>query len=569
MAQRPLSPHLGGIVHTYQQYDPANFPPSTGASPDLVSPVFEHMLHWGSMREFTEEELANAIRLDPGQFPGLGPSLESLIAILEERRKRILEKYETDTVRQLATQQFAETSANIDAPSEFRKQLYRTIRTEQLYQLERLWYQAERSHPEFASGLLWAMQALGEKYKIEFLASNWEFTGREALSIPRAIEVLEELKQIEEVLKQLQEAKETAQLAIIDMEDLADFADPESIEQLEEFQKQVQQYLKDLMQKPGITDADGQVQLSPQAYRIFQGRLLERIFSDLESSRSGRHQGPVEGEGAVELQRTRQYEFGDSVAQMDVPQTMINAMLRQGTERPLRLQSRDIEVHRSRNNPKCATTVLMDMSGSMRYDGQYVNIKRMALALNGLILSEYPGDFLRFIEVASFARMVPAGDVVSLMPKIPTITDPIVRIRADMSNEDISVGQIPPHFTNLQHGLQMSRQFLAGQDTPNRQVILITDGLPTAHFENSDLFLLYPPDPRTERATMREGQLCRHEDITINIFLLPSWSQSHEDVQFAHRLAEGTGGRVFFTAGSDLDRFVVWDYVNQRREIIG
>ena len=138
-----------------------------------------------------------------------------------------------------------------------------------------------------------------------------------------------------------------------------------------------------------------------------------------------------------------------------------------------------------------------------------------------------------------------------------------------MGSEHVNEFQIPPHFTNLQHGLQMSRQYLGGQETPNRQVILITDGLPTAHFEGSDLFLLYPPDLRTEQATMREGQLCRRDNITVNIFLLPSWSQSHEDVQFAHRLAEGTGGRVFFTAGTDLDRFVVWDYVNQRREIIG
>jgi uncharacterized protein with von Willebrand factor type A (vWA) domain len=109
---------------------------------------------------------------------------------------------------------------------------------------------------------------------------------------------------------------------------------------------------------------------------------------------------------------------------------------------------------------------------------------------------------------------------------------------------------------------------LATQDTPNRQVILITDGLPTAHFEGPMLYLLYPPDPKTEEATMREGQLCRREGITINIFLLPSWSQSREDVQFAYRLARSTTGRVFFTGGRDLDRFVVWDYVNQRREII-
>ena len=105
-------------------------------------------------------------------------------------------------------------------------------------------------------------------------------------------------------------------------------------------------------------------------------------------------------------------------------------------------------------------------------------------------------------------------------------------------------------------------------DTPNRQIILITDGLPTAHFEEEMLYLLYPPDPRTEEATMREGMLCQREDIVINIFLIPSWSQSREDIQFAHRLAESTTGRVFFTAGRDLDRYVVWDYVSRRRDII-
>ena len=98
---------------------------------------------------------------------------------------------------------------------------------------------------------------------------------------------------------------------------------------------------------------------------------------------------------------------------------------------------------------------------------------------------------------------------------------------------------------------------------------MITDGLPTAHFEDSTLFLLYPPHRRTEEATMREAALCARDGITINTFLVPSWSQSEADIRFAHRLSESTQGRVFFTAGGDLDRFVVWDYVNRKREIIG
>ncbi len=562
------NPNRGGIIHTYQKFDPAQFPSPSEPPPDLVSPVFEHMLQFGSMREFSEEEIANAIRLDPGQFAGLGPSLEQLIKQLEERKQRILAKYETDSVHKKIGKKFRKDVQTARPTGKLEKAFNRAVRDEQIYPLEHLWYQAERSDPRFASQLLRVMETLGEKYQIDFLASEYAFTGREGMTIPQAIEILNELKQIDELLKQLQDATENAQLAIIDLDELSEFADSEQIENMRQFQEQVQQYLKDLMETQGITGQDGKVHLSPKAYKLFQGKLLERIFSNLEASKSGRHQNAVDGEGAVETQRTRPYEFGDSITQMDIPQTMINAMLRQGNERPIRLRQDDIEIHRTRNNPKCATVVLMDMSGSMRYDGQYINVKKMALALNGLISGEFPGDFLRFIEVATFAKVVPPGELINLMPKIPTVTNPVVRLRADMSRDDISEMHVPPHFTNLQHGMQLARQFLAQQDTPNRQVILITDGLPTAHFDGSDLYMLYPPDPLTEQATMREGMLCHREDITINIFLLPSWSQSHEDVQFAHRLAESTGGRVFFTAGKDLDRYVVWDYVNNRREII-
>lgn len=569
MSQSSNNRHRGGIIHTYQKYDPARFPSPTEPPTDLVSPAFEHMLQFGSMRELTEEELAKAIRLDPGQFAGLGPSIDQLIQMLEERKRRILAKYETDTVQQKAAGQYAESAQNLHPPKSLKKSFYQAVRDEQIYQLERLWYKGERSDPAFASRVLHLMERLGDKYQVDYLASEYNFTGRESMTIPRAIEILEELQKIDELLKQLEDAKENAQIAILDLEELSQFADPEAVENIAKFQEQIQEYLRDLMEGQGLLDEHGSVQLSPKAYRVFQGKLLERIFSNLDASRSGRHQGPVDGEGAVETQRTKPYEFGDSVAQMDIPQTMINAMLRQGRERPIRLKQDDIEIHRTRNNPKCATVVLMDMSGSMRYDGQYINVKRMALALNGLITGEFPGDYLQFLEIATFAKPVPQGELIRLMPKIPTVTDPVVRLKADMSNEEISEIHIPPHFTNIQHGLQMSRQFLALQDTSNRQVILITDGLPTAHFEGQNLFMLYPPDPQTEKATMREGMLCNREQITINIFLLPSWSQSHEDVQFAHRLAEGTGGRVFFTAGKDLDRYVVWDYVNHRREIIG
>ena len=389
------------------------------------------------------------------------------------------------------------------------------------------------------------------------------------MTIPEALEIKKELETLDKLLKQLEEAAKTAQIGIIDMEELSKFVEPGDVEQLGALQQQIQEYLRQAAEQQGLEEAErGGFQMTPKAYRLFQSKLLTRIFEQMQASKTGRHTGPIVGEGAVEMQQTRAYEFGDSVTQMDIPSTFINAMLRVGPGQPVRLKSEDIVIHKTRNNPRCASVVLLDMSGSMRYDGQYVNVKRMGLALDGLIRSEYPGDYIQFIEMFTFAKPRHITEVPALMPKPVTVYDPVVRLKADMSDPKISEMQIPPHFTNIQHGLSQARKFLATQDTPNRQVMLITDGLPTAHFEGEMLYLLYPPDSRTEEATLREAHLCAKEGITINIFLLSTWNQTSEDVQFAYKMAESTRGRVFFTAGRELDRYVVWDYVSRRKSII-
>ncbi|MGC4007313.1 MAG: hypothetical protein QM811_30980 [Pirellulales bacterium] len=216
-------------------------------------------------------------------------------------------------------------------------------------------------------------------------------------------------------------------------------------------------------------DQKGNYNVTPKAQRLFQGKLLERIFSELEAGRTGRHTGDIVGEGAVETQRTKEYEFGDSLANLDLTTSLTNALIRDPGARPIRFKSEDLVVHKTRNTPKCATAVLMDMSGSMRYGGLYINVKKMALALEGVIRRDYPGDFLRFIDMATFAKPVPNGDVASLLPKPVTIFDPVVRLKADMSDPEISESQIPPHFTNIQHALRTSRRFLSNVDTPNKQ----------------------------------------------------------------------------------------------------
>jgi len=559
---------IGGIIHTYQRYDPKNIPSPTQPSPDVVSGAMEHMLAFGSLRELSDEDLARAVRIDPSQIAGLGPSLDALIEMLRQRKRKILATYETGRVRAEAAARYRDGGRRIAPPRTLKKRFEQAFRHEQLYDLERLWYRAEDQHETFARQLLHLVDRLGDKYQIDELAAKYEFTGRTAMSIPKALEVKEELETIDRLLKQLEEAAKTAQIGVIDLDELAEFAEPGDVEALRDLARQIAEYIRQMAERQGLERTARGYQLTPKAYRLFQGRLLERIFDNLQAARSGRHQGPIVGEGAVEMQQTKPYEFGDSLANIDVPGSLVNAMIREGPGLPIALQPGDVEIHRTRNTPKCATVVLMDMSGSMRYDGLYVDVKRMSLALEGLIRREYPGDYLQFVELATFAKPRHTSEIATLLPKPVTVYEPVVRLCADMSDERITEFDVPPHFTNIQHGLVLARRFLAAQDTPNRQVILITDGLPTAHFEDQHLFLLYPPDRRTEEATMREGRHCHREGITINIFLLPTWSQSREDVQFAYRLAESTSGRVFFTAGKDLDRYVVWDYLNHRREIV-
>ena len=557
---------LGGVIHTYQKYDPARFPSPTEPPPDVVSTAFEHALMFGESRELTEEELARAIRLDPSQIAGLGPSLDALRQMLEERKRKILERYETRKARKRAHKALHGAAAKVRPPKKHQERFRQAVQTEQLRELERLWYATGDDASPFARELVQLLERMSDKYQVDELAAKYDFTGREAMSVPRALEVKEELEKIDELLKQLEEAAKTAQIGLIDMEMLSEFAEPGDVDQLSSLQQQVQDYLREVAERQGLEQGKqgGAFKLTPKAYRVFQGKLLEKLFGDMEASRSGRHQADITGEGAVETQRTKPFEFGDSIANMDVVSTFTNALLRKasnndpepttpeptapavgadpvgsptagavgsgGAVDSLNLHSDDIVIHKTRNTPKAATSVVMDMSGSMRYDGQYINVKRMALALQGLLRSEYPGDYLSFIESYSFAKPVEPSKLINLMPKPVTITNPVVQLRADMSRNDITESMVPPHFTNLQHGLALARRQLAVQDTPNRQIVLITDGLPTAHFEGESLYLLYPPDPRTESATLREGLLCAREGITINLFLLPSWSQTEEDV---------------------------------------
>jgi uncharacterized protein with von Willebrand factor type A (vWA) domain len=195
----------------------------------------------------------------------------------------------------------------------------------------------KNEHSPVARGLMKLMERLGEKYQIDQMSGAYAFTGREALTPAQAVELYEELRTIDKLIEQLREAMKSARLAILDLESLSDIAGEEGmldrIEELNELQRRVEEFVRQEAERQGLERTKDGYRLTPKSYALVRGRLLSEIFSDLQAARSGRHDGPVMGEGAVETAKTKGYEFGDSIANMDVAGTFVNAAIRAGTRR--------------------------------------------------------------------------------------------------------------------------------------------------------------------------------------------------------------------------------------------
>ncbi len=214
-------------------------------------------------------------------------------------------------------------------PGKLARPFHEAVRDEQLHDLEQLWYRAGDERGQFARQLL-APDANASARNTRSMSwrPSTNSPADTPMTVPEALEIKEELETIDKLLKQLEEAAKTAQIGIIDMEELSQFAEPGDIEQLDALQQQIQEYLRQMAEQQGLEEAQrGGFQMTPKAYRLFQSKLLTRIFEQLQASRSGRHQGPIVGEGATEMQQTKPYEFGDSVTHMDIPASFINALL--------------------------------------------------------------------------------------------------------------------------------------------------------------------------------------------------------------------------------------------------
>lgn len=320
----------------------------------------------------------------------------------------------------------------------------------------------------------------------------------------------------------------------------------------------------ELIEKEGLIEKDGEGkwQVSPKGLRRIQGDALSSLFQTFNRDAIGRHDTPQKGEGTVRLEDSKPYVYGDSLANLNLHETLKNAYIRQGGGVPIRLHHDDYVVYETEYQTRCATVVLIDMSGSMGRYGKYAMTKKVALALQVMVRAQYPQDSLQMIGFYTFASPLSERQLLNSAPKPVSIYDSRVRLRFDL---DTPPQRVPQHFTNIDAGLRLARSHLARQAAQNKQIIVITDGEPTAHIEGREVVLIYPPSEKTARATLGEVKRCANAGIRVSSFALIEDYYYLGLVNFVEEMARVSQGVAAYCSAEDLGQFVFDSFIGGRR----
>ena len=321
----------------------------------------------------------------------------------------------------------------------------------------------------------------------------------------------------------------------------------------------------DMLIKQGYVDKDreGNFRVTPKGMKRIENKALEALFNVQGKDKLGKHDTEFRGTGQVKLEESKPYEYGDPVANLNMHETLKNAIFRQGGGSPVSIQEEDLEIFDTEYQTSCATVVLIDMSGSMMRYGKYAAAKRVAMALQGLVRSRYQSDFLQIVGFYTYAAAMTERDLLNSAPKQVSIFDPYVSLRIPLDNPP---GFVPEHFTNIHAGLQFARRILKRQPAQNRQIICITDGEPTAHIEGSEVVLLYPPADKTARITLSEAKRCASEGIQVSSFALIEDYFYHGLVNFVEQMAMVTNGISATCNAQDMGNTVINSFVKGRKK---
>jgi uncharacterized protein with von Willebrand factor type A (vWA) domain len=343
----------------------------------------------------------------------------------------------------------------------------------------------------------------------------------------------------------------------------------EVLDNLQDWQEQ-QPDVVDMLIRQGLVEQDreGKFHVTPKGLKRVENRALDELFQVRRKESFGKHQVEFRGPGEVLQDESKAYEFGDTISNLNLHETMRSAMSRQAREGTVAaegasIKEEDLVLYDQQFQTNCATVLLVDMSGSMTRMGKYGSAKRVAMALQSLINGRYQGDFLQIVGFYTYASPLTSKELFASAPKPVSMYDPRIRLRINL---DSPPAFVPQHFTNIHAGLQFARRILHKQPTKNRQILVVTDGEPTAHVEGRDLMLIYPPSEQTALATLAEAKRCAAEGITISSFALIEDYFYLELVNFVQRMAEVTGGISAYCNAGDLGNLVIESFIKGRKK---
>jgi uncharacterized protein with von Willebrand factor type A (vWA) domain len=365
---------------------------------------------------------------------------------------------------------------------------------------------------------------------------RYPFSGDEPVTLSEAMRMMDQLQQMEQLEQQLQNARFDDNVGDLNPEKVAELLGAEEGQAV----RQLQDLAKMLEDAGYLEERGGKLELTPSGIRKIGQKALQDIFHLLKKDAFGKHATPLRGRGGERTDESKPYEFGDPFY-LDLEATLRNAVSREGPGSPVRLHPEDFEVFHTELQTQSSTVLMLDMSRSMLLRGCFLAAKKVALALNHLIRTQFPRDALYIVGFSAYAR--------ELKPEaLPQI---------DWSEYEYG--------TNLHHALMLARTLLARHKTQNKQIIVITDGEPTAHLEDGQSYFNYPPSYRTIQETLREVTRCTRDRIVINTFML---ERTYDLTEFVNQMTAINRGRAFYATPEALGEYILVDYVSSKRKRI-
>ena len=415
------------------------------------------------------------------------------------------------------------------------RSLMQSMSPEMRQQLEQM-IDSAMNDPSLRQAMDELSDTLSQLFPMESLGRQMRFTGDDPLTLAEALELMGRMNELSGMERLVQSARSPEDLASLDPDRVEELAGTEARAALERLGN-----LAKILEEAGyIKKERGRYELTARGIRKIGQRSLEEIFATLKRDAFGKHRARFRGRGGDPTDETKVYEFGDAFL-MDLPGTVRTAVMRGGVGTPVKLAAEDFSVYRTEYLTQSATVLMVDVSRSMLFRGCFLAAKKVALALDSLIRGQFPKDDLFIIGFSAQAEQLKPEE-------LPRLT----------WNEFV-------YGTNMQHGFSLARQLLSRSRGRNKQIILITDGEPTAHIEDGRPRFNYPPTKRTFEETLREVVRCTRENIVINTFML---ARGHYLVDFVNQMSKINHGRAFFVTPDRLGEYVLVDYVSNKRRRI-